>query len=34
MYEGLQGEIISETLDNLSKRLLRMTEEKKIQKKV
>lgn len=34
MYEGLQGEIISETLDDLSKRLLRITEEKRIRKKV
>lgn len=34
MYEGLQGEVISETLDNLSKKLVRITEEKKIQKKV
>lgn len=34
MYEGLQGEVISETLDNLSKKLLRITEEKKIKKKV
>jgi len=30
MYEGLQGEIIAETLDALSKKLVRMTEEKKI----
>lgn len=34
MYEGLQGEVISETLDNLSKKLLRITEEKKIRAKV
>lgn len=34
MYEGLQGEIIAETLDDLSKKLLRVTEEKKIRRKV
>lgn len=34
MYEGLQGEAIAETLDELSKKLLRITEEKKIQRKV
>ena len=34
MYEGLQGEVISETLDDLSKKLLRITEAKRIQKKV
>lgn len=34
MYEGLQGESIAETLDELSKKLLRITEEKKIRKKV
>jgi hypothetical protein len=34
MYEGLQGEAIVETLDQLSKKLLRITEEKKIKKKV
>lgn len=30
MYEGLQGEIIADTLDDLSKKLVRITEEKKI----
>ena len=30
MYEGLQGEIMAETLDELSKKLLRATEERKI----
>ena len=34
MYEGLQGEIIAETLDELSKKLVRATEEKKIKAKV
>lgn len=34
MYEGLQGEIIAETLDELSKKLVRVTEEKKIKEKV
>lgn len=34
MYEGLQGEIIAETLDELSKKLVRTTEEKKIKAKV
>jgi hypothetical protein len=30
MVEGLGGEIIADTLDTLSKKLLRVTEEKKI----
>lgn len=34
MYEGLQGEIIAETLDQLSKKLVRTTQEKKIREKV
>lgn len=34
MYEGLQGEVIAETLDELSKKLLRVTEEKRIKQKV
>jgi hypothetical protein len=34
MYEGLQGEAIVETLDQLSKKLLRISEEKKIKSKV
>ena len=34
MYEGLQGEIIAQTLDELSKKLVRATEEKKIKEKV
>lgn len=34
MYEGLQGEVIAETLDELSKKLVRTTEEKKIKAKV
>lgn len=34
MYEGLQGEAIAETLDQLSKKLLRIQQEKKIKKKV
>lgn len=34
MYEGLQGEILAETLDELSKKLVRATEEKRIKEKV
>lgn len=34
MYEGLQGESIADTLDELSKKLLRITQEKKIKQKV
>jgi hypothetical protein len=34
MYEGLQGEVIADTLDDLSKKLVRITEEKKIKAKV
>ena len=34
MYEALQGEVIAETLDELSKKLVRVTEEKKIKEKV
>lgn len=34
MYEGLQGDVIAETLDELSKKLLRVTEEKRIKEKV
>jgi hypothetical protein len=34
MYEGLQGEIIAETLDELSKKLLRVRQEGKIREKV
>lgn len=34
MLESLQGEIIAETMDELSKELLRMKQEKKIQRMV
>lgn len=34
MYQGLQGEVIAETLDEMSKKLLRVTEEKRIKEKV